>query len=622
MNRSYTISRVPAIVLLAGVAASLGFNPASTAVQKVREGIRYFIGGEFESASNAFVEADKAEPDNSTIAFDRACALAASGDSEKIEEARQLFRDAALARDVGLAARAQYNLGCLSAEQGRATLGENQVEAAPEKREQSVSLLLAAVGHYRDCLRLDKEHADARHNLELIRIFIKHIQDQWAKRDRDKAREEKGLLEFLAMIEQRQTELRVAVRLLSEEQDSPQRRQAASELADAQTELRDEIEPLKGKIAEQIAAAQQGQPGGSASNLDPNRASHMEQAQKVLHQLADEAGLKMAEAASDVSTSAFDDARTTQLKSLDRLNDIFMAMAPFQNVLHRAIRQQEQLTGGSEDLTGYAPAAEAEGGDTFDDEGAKPSTDEKEANPPVDIDLPDYKYPEWTLQQSRVADWSRMLSLKAQADLPQVEAQLQATQEQSAATDDATQSPAAKSDDDEKPEKNAEPDSKSSEKDQVAQLEGLKASLEKAIELGPKVEEHSRAAVGSLEVKQLVAALPDQQQALKLLRDIAESLKKDDQQQDGDDQKNDDQKNDDQQNKDGEKGDQDQQSQDKSDQQKKNQQQQEQQQKGQSQRERAMSTLRRAREREREHRDLQKQLQQLMGGRIRVDRDW
>ena len=35
-----------------------------------------------------------------------------------------------------------------------------------------------------------------------------------------------------------------------------------------------------------------------------------------------------------------------------------------------------------------------------------------------------------------------------------------------------------------------------------------------------------------------------------------------------------------------------------------------------------MSVLRKARERERQHRDLQKQLQQIAGGRVRVDRDW
>ena len=178
MSGSSSKFRLRTILVLIGAVASLGANPASTAVEKVREGIRYFVSGEFESADKSFTEADEAEPDNATIAFDRACALAASGDVEKVEEARSFFRDAALARDIKLAGRAHYNLGTLSAEQGRATLGENPIEVATEKREEGVSQLLAAVGHYRDCLKIDKGHQDARHNLELIRLFIKHIQDQ------------------------------------------------------------------------------------------------------------------------------------------------------------------------------------------------------------------------------------------------------------------------------------------------------------------------------------------------------------------------------------------------------------------------------------------------------------
>jgi hypothetical protein len=614
MNLALTVNRLPVLVVLVGVVASLGFNPASTAVQKVREGIQFFVGGDFESAGNSFNEADKAEPDNATIAFNRACALAASGDSAKVEEAQKLFRNAALVRDIRIAARALYNLGCVSAEQGRATLGEDPVEAAPEHREAGVSQLLAAVGYYRDCLRLDKEHVEARHNLELIRLFIKHIQDQWAKRDRELARAEKGLLEFLAMIEQRQTELRSAVRSLSEQKDSPQRRQATSELADSQKELHDEIEPLKDKITEEITAAQQTPPGGNARNADPNLAIQMKQAQKVLHQLTDEAGSKMAEAASELATAAFEDARTNQLNSLDRLNEIFMAMAPFQNVLQRATKQQEQLTGHSENWTGYEPDPVVE--ETPDDDDAADADDKRE-QPPGGIDLPDHEYPEVALQQSRVADWSRMLSLKAQADLPQIEAQLKAVQKKTADTEDPTPQSTISDNKDESTEEDAEAELKSEAEDRLVHLQGLKASLEKAIELGPTVEEHSRTASESLEAKQLVAALPDQQEALKLLREIAESLSRDDQQQQGDDQKNDDQKK-----KDAKKNDQDHKSNsdqpDKSEQQK----QQEQQQTGQSQRERAMSALRRAREREREHRDLRKQLQQLIGGQIRVDRDW
>ena len=617
MNRSSLIARFP-FLLLIGVAASLGFNPASTAVEKVREGIRYFSDGKFEPADKSFTEADKAEPNNATIAFDRACALAAAGDPEKVDEARTLFRDAALARDISLAGRAHYNLGTLSAEQGRATLGENPVEAAPEKREEGVSQLLAAVGHYRDCLKLDKGHSNARHNLELIRLFIKHIQDQWEKRDREKAREEKGLLEFLAMIEQRQTVLRSAVQALSEEEDSPQRRQAASELSDSQVELRDEIEPLKEKIAEEIAAAQQASAGNGAAQ-DPGQSSQMEQAQPLLQKIADEAGSRMETAASEIKDAAFQDARAKQLESLDRLNDIYMALAPFTNVLQRAVKQQEQLTSTSETLTGLDEQPDEQAPSDASSKEDAERENENNVDDPGEISLSNNEFSELTLRQSRVKDWSRMLSLKAQAELPQVDAQLQAAQAQNEANPGDGKTAPVPADDDvsEKDEDSTEPDAKSAEENALAQLEGMKASLEKAIELAPKAEEHALAAAGSLEDTELAKALPDQQQALKFLREIAEPLKKDDQQQ-GDDKQDQDQ-----QNEEGEKGDQNQQSQNdqqqnKSDEQKK----QDQQQKGQSQRERAMSVLRRAREREREHRDLQKQVQQLIGGRIRVDRDW
>lgn len=614
MNRSSLMARLPVALLLVGVAVSLGFNPASTAIEKVREGIRYFVSGKFESADKSFTEADKVEPNNATIAFDRACALVAAGDPEKVDEARTLFRDAALARDVRLAGRAHYNLGTLSAEQGRATLGEDPVEAAPEKREEGVSQLLAAVGHYRDCLKLDQGHSNARHNLELIRLFIKHIQDQWAKRDREKAREEKGLLEFLAMIEQRQTELRLAVQVLSEEEDSPQRRQAASELSDSQTELRDEIEPLKEKIAAEIAAAQQASAGTGAAQV-PGQSSQMEQAQALLQKIAGEAGSKMETAASEIKDAVFQDARSDQLESLDRLNDIYMALAPFTNVLQRAVKQQEQLTGTSETLTGRSEQPADEGHADVDSKEDSANGNGNNVDDSVENSLSDNEFSELALQQSRVKDWSRMLSLKAQAELPQVDAQLQAAQAQNEANSDGGKTaPVPDEDDGQDDDDSTEPDAKSAEEDALAQLEGMKASLEKAIELAPKAEEHALAAASSLETTELAKALPDQQQALKLLREIAEPLKKDDQQQ-GDDQQDQDQKNDD--------GDQNQQSQNdqqqnKSDQQKK----QDQEQKGQSQRERAMSALRRAREREREHRDLQKQLQQLIGGRIRVDRDW
>ena len=65
-------------------------------------------------------------------------------------------------------------------------------------------MLLTSVRHYRDVLNLNPQHKDARHNLELIRLFIKHIQSQWAERDRQRDREEKDLLQFILMLEEKE----------------------------------------------------------------------------------------------------------------------------------------------------------------------------------------------------------------------------------------------------------------------------------------------------------------------------------------------------------------------------------------------------------------------------------
>ena len=137
--------------------------------------------------------------------------------------------------------------------------------------------------------------------------------------------------------------------------------------------------------------------------------------------------------------------------------------------------------------------------------------------------------------------------------------------------------------------------------DPSAQLQALQTALRKAIELGPQVEELSAAAVASIGQRDLESALPDQQQAGQLLREIAKSMAQQPQPPDSSP------------GEDGSQEDQNQQAQ---------QRQPDEQQAGQSPQDRALSVLRRARERERQHRDLQRQLQQRIGGQVPVDRDW
>lgn len=135
--------------------------------------------------------------------------------------------------------------------------------------------------------------------------------------------------------------------------------------------------------------------------------------------------------------------------------------------------------------------------------------------------------------------------------------------------------------------------------------EALKESLQKAVELGPKIKDLCDEATKSLENEDANAALPKQEEALKLLKEIAESLPKEPQQnQDQSDQRNEDDKK--KQPKQQPSG---------------NEQKQQPKPKDLS-RQQAEAVLRKVREREREHRERQKELGRFIQGGVVVDKDW
>jgi hypothetical protein len=183
-----------------------------------------------------------------------------------------------------------------------------------------------------------------------------------------------------------------------------------------------------------------------------------------------------------------------------------------------------------------------------------------------------------------------MLGLKAESELPGVEAQLQ-----------AGPTPDSGGGQDSDPDQEDSADSGDEVSDAAAQLEALRTSLQRAVELSPRIVDHSTSAAESLGESDTTAALPEQQKALELLREIAEPLSQQNNQQEGSG---------------------DEQNQQQQPEQSQPDQEQQQQQQQQSAQQRAESVLRRARQREREHRQLEKQLRQLIGGSVRVDRDW
>lgn len=531
--------------------SSAAFGGGREAAKRVRDGIAHFGAGDFEKASKAFAAADVALPDDAWIGFDRACAYAAQGDADK---ATERFEQSALSRDVRLAVQSRYNLGSIAAEKARALFGEKPEEASVEVRDEGLALLTQAVGHYRDCLQLDAAHADARHNLEVIRLWIKHMHDVWQKRDRQKQREEMDLLEFLQMIETQQRGLRTAVRAIAPQPDSPQRRQVLVTTESSQRELAEEIEPLKEKIEAALGSTGQAAPQSPQAALSPE---DQEKAIQLLTNLANEARAAMFTAADELHGSSVVDAVGSQAEVVEKLDRVYTAVVPFPGLVQRAIGTEQAL------IDQVAPAVE--------------NPDERQ---PLDSS-------ETAWEQRFVAGWAEALAPKAEQALKGLEGLDPSAM---ASTADGAQ-PGA-------------PDPEAMKKIEE-EREGLKQSMEKAVELGPKVFELTGQSATHLDEEKPAEALPKQEEALKLLKEIADPLPKQDQQQQGDQQQ--DQEEDDQekqnQEQSGEKQQQDRQPRDASQQQ-------------------AESVLKKVRERQRDRRDLEKRLQQHIYRRGAVEKDW
>ena len=188
-----------------------------------------------------------------------------------------------------------------------------------------------------------------------------------------------------------------------------------------------------------------------------------------------------------------------------------------------------------------------------------------------------------------------MLMLKAQQEQPQIEAQAK-----SLATDP--------------PQANAQAGAADAQKT-MQQLQAMQESMKKAVELGPQARRAAQEAGKHLADQEAEQAIPKQEQALKLLKEISESLPKKDSSEQQQGNKNEQDNQDKQDSKDERK------SQDSPGQQQ-DREQQNQPSSKQLSRQQAMSVLRRAKERERKHRQTQKQLQRFLTSPIHVDRDW
>ena len=319
----------------------------------------------------------------------------------------------ATAPDRRLAAAACYNLGCLAIAKAKARFGQRPEEATAEVRKEGVETLLQAAGHLRDCLTIDPQHADARYNLETIRLWIKHIEDVWRQRDREKARREMNLPQFLQMLEEKQRELRGDARAMTAEPDSPRQREALRAAETSERSLADEIAPLKEKLHAALTCAA-AQPGAAPTPPSPP-SPEVQKALPLLDGLLDEIRGEMTAAADSLEARKPADAVRPQTGAVEKIDNVFMAVAPFVNLVQKAIGAEEELIEQSKQGTMATSTKDTKG-----TKGAKKKQEKdgkKKENGEKREESKESDWPEAAWNQRFISGYGRVLAAKARHEL-------------------------------------------------------------------------------------------------------------------------------------------------------------------------------------------------------------
>ncbi len=289
-------------------------------------------------AGAASAQTAVASSNDSRSIFNRACASAAAGERDR---AVALFSQAAMGEDELVAARSCYNLGTLDAQQARDLFGNEPAAASPQTREEGLSLLLQALGHYRDSLDLDPQQTDVRINVELIRLWIQRMKEIWTQRDR---RDQRRHLDATAMIEQieaDQRELRSRSRALLDQPDSAARRETVCELGAWQQLLAEEMGTLERTLLAEPSVSEASLTDGPGDTSRPP--GDEEATDDAMIDLVDDAQETMFEAADDLQQGPLEEAVADQSSAVELLDEIRLSLVPFYRVVNDALRMQRDL---------------------------------------------------------------------------------------------------------------------------------------------------------------------------------------------------------------------------------------------------------------------------------------
>jgi len=160
------------VLLALTMAQTVHANSARVATS---QGNKLYMQGNFNEAINKYDQALVESPEALRPKFNKANSYYKLDD---LSQAMDLYREvAAESKDMGLVARAKYNLGNSYFQQGTKQRDSNLQKAVDD--------LKTAIGSWRGTLDIEPENKKAAKNIEVARLTIKDIMDQLNKQQQD-----------------------------------------------------------------------------------------------------------------------------------------------------------------------------------------------------------------------------------------------------------------------------------------------------------------------------------------------------------------------------------------------------------------------------------------------------
>lgn len=132
----------------------------------------------YATALEGYRQAEVTLPESPELAYDRGLAHYKLGE---FAEARDYFNRSLRTRDLGLEAKAKFNLGNVAYASALEKLSDFQ---------EAIDLLKTAMGRYRDTLELTPDDEDAKANIQTAHLLIKDLLDKLKKQQEEQEKQQ------------------------------------------------------------------------------------------------------------------------------------------------------------------------------------------------------------------------------------------------------------------------------------------------------------------------------------------------------------------------------------------------------------------------------------------------